>query len=64
MQRSPIPQHDMKTFLKEMRRTSSGTVTVSKLLAAKIQSSSEAQAIHAFEVPIKNQYYDNYQYKW
>lgn len=50
MQRSPISPHEMKSFLREMRRTTSGTVTVSKLLASKFQSTSEAQAIHAFEV--------------
>lgn len=52
MQRSPISPHDMKNLLREMRRTPSGTVAVSKLLAAKIQSTSEAQAIQAFEVCI------------
>ncbi|ODN04455.1 ADP-ribosylation factor-binding protein GGA1 [Orchesella cincta] len=49
MQKSPITHHEMTSFLKEMRRTPSGTVAVSKLLAAKIQSPSEAQAIHAFD---------------
>ncbi|CAL8092952.1 unnamed protein product [Orchesella dallaii] len=49
MQKSPITQHEMTSFLREMRRTPSGTVAVSKLLAAKIQNPSEAQAIHAFD---------------
>lgn len=50
MNKSPISQVDVTTFLREMRRTPSGTLVTSKMLASKIQSSSEAQAIQAFDV--------------
>ncbi|CAG7733895.1 unnamed protein product [Allacma fusca] len=49
MHRAPIPASDIFTYLREMRRTPSGPLVTSKLLAGKIQSKSEAQAIHAFE---------------
>jgi hypothetical protein len=50
MNKSPISQADVTSFLRDMRRTPSGTLVTSKLLAEKIQSTSEAQAIQAFEV--------------
>jgi len=52
MQRTPIPEDDVATFLKEMRRTPGGPLITSKLLAGKIQSTSDVQALKAFEVSI------------
>ncbi len=50
MNKSPISEVDITSFLREMRRTPSGTILTSRLLAGKIQSPSEAQAIQAFDV--------------
>ena len=50
MNRAPIVTTDVVTYLREMRRTPQGPLVTSKLIATKIQSPSEAQAIHAFEV--------------
>jgi len=50
MSRSPISQAEVASFLRDMRRTPSGTLMTSKLLAERMQCESEAQAIQAFEV--------------
>ncbi len=50
MEERRIGSSELGRFLREMRRTPGGPLITSKLIAAKIHSSSEDEAIKAFNV--------------
>lgn len=50
LQKTCIPKTELAHFLSEMRKTPSGPVITSKLLAGKIQAGSEIQALRAIDV--------------